>query len=45
MLFWQSRIIAQQLIPIYNSTVHKKAYFALNVAKLNCWCYDYEMPT
>ena len=35
MWFKQSMSIAQQLIPIYNITVHKtKSYIALNVVKL-----------
>ena len=35
MLFLHSMSIAQQLIPIYNTTVHKnKSYVALNVANV-----------
>ena len=43
MLFQHSLSITQQLIPIYNSTVHKNnSPFALNV--VTCWCYV-ETPT
>ena len=42
MWFKHSMSIAQQLIPIYNTTVHKnKSTFAFNVD--TCWCY--ETPT
>ena len=38
MWFKHSTSIAQQLIPIYNTTVHKnKGYVALNV--VNCLCH------
>ena len=38
-MFQHSMSIAQQLIPIYNTTVHNsKSYVALNVDI--SWCYD-----
>ena len=43
MLFRHSKSIEQQLIPIYNTTVHKnKSNVALNVD--TSWCYG-ETPT
>jgi len=33
MLFWHSMSMTQQLMPIYNTTVHKNKTFALNMAK------------
>ena len=38
-MFRHSVSVAQQLIPIHNTTVHKnKSIIAFNVA--NCWCFE-----
>ena len=45
MWFKHSMSIAPQLIPIYNTTVHKNKRFMLPLMWLNCLCHKLTKPT